>query len=191
MNFADMSEDTFRRYFDLEGADAVCTICNRAIRKHTHCMRLHYAMHERQCTSPTPREEYGGTSGDDQSSEDDDDDPSYVSDTQCTDTVERIVKYLAICPRSEMFDAVIRHAPDGVIQAICNAAVKVNQLEVPLTEQQKERFQSNHPLFRELTSPTASTERKRKVIESQHGGFLPILISAALGALASHLFGGS
>ena len=101
------------------------------------------------------------------------------------------MKYLAVCSKSRAFDAAIRDAPDGVIEAICNAAVKVDQLEVPLTERQKELFQSNRPLFRELTSPTAGIARKRKVIESQHGGFLPILISAALGALASHLFGSS
>jgi len=184
-----MSEDTFHSYFDLEGADAVCTICNRAIRKHNHCMRMHYAMHERHCTSPTSRQVNGGTSGDDQCSEDED--PSYVSDTQCGDTVGRILKYLAVCSKSRAFDAAIRDAPDGVIEAICSAAVKVDQLEVPLTERQKELFQSNRPLFRELTSPTAGIARKRKVIESQHGGFLPILISAALGALASHLFGSS
>ena len=184
-----MSEDTFRNYFRLEGADAVCTICDRSIRKHTHCMRLHFAMHERRCASPTPAEEGGGTSGDDQSSVDDD--PSHEPNTQHDASVEHTVRYLAVCPTSRAFDAAIRDAPDGVIQAICNAAIKVRDRDVPLTESQLEVFRSNPPLFRELTSPTASIEHKRQVIESQHGGFLPILISAALGALASHLFGGS
>ena len=185
-----MSEVSFRNYFRPDSVDGdakvVCTICDRVIRKHSPCMRWHFAMHERQGASPTPR-----PPEDSQSSEDSDDDLPYMSDTQCGDTVERYVRFLAVCPKSQTFDVVIRDAPDGVIEAICNAAVKVNQLEVPLTAQQKEVFRSNHPLFRELTSPTASIARKRKVIESQHGGFLPILISAALGALASHLFGGS
>jgi len=185
-----MAERNFRNYFQTVVEDgkekAECTLCGRVIVNNVGCMRMHYTkVHEREQLPSQPRR------ADDSECSEDDNDPFYVSDTECSDAAERILKYLAVCPSSRTFDAVIRDAPDGVIEAICNAAVKVKQLEVPVTESQKELFRSNRPLFQELTSPTSSIERKRKVIESQHGGFLPILISAALGALASHLFGSS
>ena len=186
-----MADHDFRSYFQTvveDGKEKVeCTLCGRVIVNNVGCMRMHYTkVHGRDQLPSHPRRVE-----DSECSEDDDDERSYVSDTECNDAAERILKYLAVCPRSRTFDAVIRDAPDGVIEAICNAAVKVKQLEVPLTESQKELFRSNRPLFQELTSPTSGISRKRKVIESQHGGFLPILISAALGALASHLFGSS
>ena len=186
-----MADHDFRNYFQTVVEDgkekSECTLCGRVIVKNVGCMRMHYTkVHERQSLPSRPRR-----AEDSECSEDDDDEPSYVPDTECGDAVERTLKYLVVCPRSRAFDAAIRDAPDGVIEAICDAAVKVKKLEVPLAERQKELFRSNYPLFRELSSPTSSIERKREVIESQHGGFIPLLISAALGALASHLFGSS
>jgi hypothetical protein len=109
------------------------------------------------------------------------------------DVVKRTVKYLQVCPNPQLFDAVVHAAPDEVIATICNAAYNVHEGDVALPEAHKNLFRAYRPVFLELTSPTTSMERKRKVIESQSGGFpfLPMLIGSALSALGSWLFGGS
>ena len=198
-----MSEDNIRNYFRLERVDGaekvVCTICDRVIRKHIHCMRMHFAMHERQCTSPTPhRAEDDAESGDDEEySEDNAPDISSHPERLRAEgrgyVVKRTVKYLVVCPSAQVFDGVVRCAPDDVIETISDAAHNVKEGQVHLTEAQKNLFRTHRAAIDELISPEVSTERKREVIESQRGwfAFLPLLISAALSALGGSLFGGT
>jgi hypothetical protein len=86
---------------------------------------------------------------------------------------------------------VTRAAPVGTIQDICDAALNVQQGDVHLTSKQKAFFSAHHKEFATLTSPRVSLARKRKVIQSQKGGFffIPALIGAALGAIGSKLIG--
>jgi hypothetical protein len=163
---------------------------------------MHFAMHERQSTPPPFRSADPDSQSDD-SEHTVDVPPLYTSNIEPYlqrlraidhgDVVKRTVKYLAVCPSPHLFDAVVHTAPDDVIAAISNAALNVEQGDVELTEPQKNLFRAHRPVFRELTSPTVSIKRKRKVVESQKGGFpfLPILIGSALGALGSRLFGGT
>jgi hypothetical protein len=86
---------------------------------------------------------------------------------------------------------VTRAAPDSTIRGICDAAYNVEQGDVHLSPKQKALFRAHRKEIAALTSPSVSLARKRKVIESQKGGFffIPALISAALGALGSSLIG--
>ena len=101
------------------------------------------------------------------------------------------LKYLATCTDPRAYSAVARAAPDGVIKVIANAAYNVQQGEVNLTPKQKALFRAHRKDIATLTSPRAGLARKRKVIQSQKGGFffLPALISAAVGAIGSKLLG--
>ena len=101
------------------------------------------------------------------------------------------IKYLATCTDPRAYIAVTRAAPVGTIQGICNAALNVEQGDVHLTPKQKALFRTHRKDIATLTSPRVSLARKRKVIQSQKGGFffIPALIGAAIGAIGSKLIG--
>jgi hypothetical protein len=105
--------------------------------------------------------------------------------------VRRTVKYLSVCTCPHAYRAVTRAAPDGVIRTIANAALNVERGPIHLTASQKALFRKHRRAIAILSSPTASIKAKRRVVESQTGGFpfLPILLGSALAGLGSRLFG--
>ena len=201
-----MAEHGVRDYFQLVTVDgkqkAACTICGRVIPNNVGCMRMHYTkVHDQEQLPSQPRRADDDSQSDDAQSGDSSTSPVFATDLQLyleqlraldhDDVVKRTVKYLAVCPNSQLFDAVVHAAPDDVIAAIGDAALNVREGDVELSEPKKKLFRAHHPVFLKLVSPTVSIKRKRKVIESQSGGFpfLPILIGSALGAFGSRLFG--
>ena len=104
---------------------------------------------------------------------------------------KRTVKYLSTCTDPSAYIAVTRAAPVGAIERICNAALNVEQGDVHLTPKQRALFRAHREEIATLTSPRVSLARKRKVIQSQKGGFffIPALIGAALGAIGSKVIG--
>ena len=78
-----------------------------------------------------------------------------------------------------------------MIADICNAALNVEQGDVHLSPNQKALFRTHRKDIATLTSPRVGLARKRKLIESQKGGFffIPALIGAALGAIGSKIVG--
>ena len=101
------------------------------------------------------------------------------------------VKYLATCTDPRAYIAVTRAASDEAIRRICNAALNVEQGDITLTPKQKALFRAHRTDIATLTSPRVGLARKRKVIQSQTGGFffIPALIGAAIGAIGSKLIG--
>jgi hypothetical protein len=102
------------------------------------------------------------------------------------------VKYLATCTDPRAYIAVTRAASDEAIRRICNAALNVEQGDnITLTPKQKALFRAHRQEIATLTSPRVRLARKRKVIQSQTGGFffIPALIGAAIGAIGSKLIG--
>jgi hypothetical protein len=105
---------------------------------------------------------------------------------------KRTVKYLAECTDPRAYTAVTRAAPDGAIHRICDAAFNVEQGDdIHLTPKQKALFRTHRKDIALLTSPRTGIARKRKIIQSQKGGFffIPALIGAALGAIGSKVIG--
>ena len=93
---SEMAEHNFRDYFQIVVEDgkekAECTLCGRVIVNNVGCLRMHYMkVHEREPLPSRPRR------AEDIECSEDDDEPSYASDTECGDAVERILKYLAVC----------------------------------------------------------------------------------------------
>jgi hypothetical protein len=101
------------------------------------------------------------------------------------------VKYLATCTDPRAYIAVTRAASDEAIRRICNAAYNVEQGDITLTPKQKALFRTHRAEIATLTSPRVGLARKRKIIQSQTGGFffIPALIGAAIGAIGSKLIG--
>ena len=198
-----MAGHNVRDYFQIVTEDgkekAECTLCGRTITNNVGCMRMHFAMHERQGISPTlhqadGNDERSGSNAPPDVSATEPPRDDQIRTVDRDDVVKRTVKYLAVCSCTNAIDAVLRAAPDQVIEAVCDAAYNVQQCRaVTLPESYKNMFRDHRPAIDTLASPTISLEDKRDFIESQTGGFafLPILISAALGALGSRLFGGS
>lgn len=107
---------------------------------------------------------------------------------RCT-TVKRTVKYLSVCSSPRAVRECIRGAPDSVVKCICNAAYNVERGDVVLNPKHKAFFGKHRKLIAKLTSRSSSLAAKRKVLQSQKGGFLiPALIGAAISALGNLLF---
>jgi hypothetical protein len=101
------------------------------------------------------------------------------------------IKYLATCTDPRAYIAVTRSASDEAIRRICNAAFNVEQGDITLSPKQKALFRAHRKDIATLTAPNVGLARKRKVIQSQTGGFffIPALIGAAIGAIGSKLIG--
>ena len=104
---------------------------------------------------------------------------------------KRTIKYLATCTDPRAYTAVTPAAPDSTIRAISNAAVNIEQGDIHLSPNEKALFRTHRKDIATLTSPRVCLARKRKIIQSQTGGFffIPALIGAALGAVGSKIIG--
>jgi hypothetical protein len=115
----------------------------------------------------------------------------YLKELPASKVDKNTVKYLATCTNPRAYTAVTRAAPVTTIKGICNAALNVEQGDIHLTPKQKALFRVHRKDIAALTSPRVSLARKRKVIQSQTGGFffIPALLGAAIGAIGSKLLG--
>jgi hypothetical protein len=173
-------------------------LCARTIPKNVGCMRLHYVRrHERDRATSAfdtlAATSYGASSYN----------PSQLFSATLEpylkllrtegrrSAVERTVKYLAVCPDANAFDAVVHYAPNDVIDTICRAAYHIERGGICLTEPQKNLFRLHRHAIATLTASRISRKRKRVAIESQKAAFpfLPTLIATAHDALGDDLFG--
>ena len=94
-----------------------------------------------------------------------------------TKITKRTIKYLASAPDSNVARAVLEKAPDGAVQAICNAALNVRQGEVRVPPRLKRLFKAHNKHFDLLTDPRVPLAAKRRLLTSrQQGGALPIVV---------------
>ena len=101
------------------------------------------------------------------------------------------IKYLQACTDPRAYAAVVRAAPDSTIRGISSTALNVERGEIHLTPKERALFRKHRKDIARLTSNLTSIARKRKVVQSQKGGFffIPALIGAALGAIGSKIVG--
>ena len=76
--------------------------------------------------------------------------------------VKRTVKYLAHAPNAAAVKAVLRSAPNEVIEAIANAALNAREGDDHLTPAQKQLFRANSRTFDILTDRRRTIEEKRR-----------------------------
>lgn len=99
-------------------------------------------------------------------------------------TVKRTVQYLSVCRDPKIRQLVLNKSSDGVIKAICNAALNVERGDVSLTPAQKRLFARHRKHISLLTARNVPLKKKRKALV-QRGGFLQFLLPALLGPIIS------
>ena len=107
--------------------------------------------------------------------------------------VKRAYKLLAECKDPRVRSAILNGAPEKLVKTICNAVLNVEQGDIALNKRQKQAFKKHRKAISKLTSRSYSLGQKRKFLKQKGGAFpiIPILLSTALTALGSALFGGN
>lgn len=75
------------------------------------------------------------------------------------------------------------------IKAICECCLNTLQGNVPLTKSQKKSLSRHKSTLRKLQDRKVSLVKKRKLIIQKGGGFLSVLIPAALSVISSLIHG--
>jgi len=81
--------------------------------------------------------------------------------------------------------ALIKASSNDLILAICEIVDNVLRGTVKLTPTQRKKLQSYKGQLRKLASKNVAPKEKRKVLVSQKGGFLPLVLAPALGLIGS------
>ena len=107
--------------------------------------------------------------------------------------VKRAYKLLAECKDPRVRSAILNGAPEKLVKTICNAVLNVERGDIALNKRQKQAFKKHRKAISKLTSRSYSLGQKRKFLKQKGGAFpiIPILLSTALTALGSALFGGN
>ena len=88
--------------------------------------------------------------------------------------VKCTIKFLSIVPDSVVVRKVILTAPDGVIRAICNAALNARENDVRIPPHLKHIFAKFHRHINRLTDRRCLLVETRRLLV-QRGGVLPII----------------
>ena len=107
--------------------------------------------------------------------------------------VKRAYKLLAECKDPRVRSAILQRAPEKLVKTICNAVLNIERGDIALNKRQKQAFKKHRKAISKLTSRRYSLGQKRKILNQKGGAFpiIPILLSTALTALGSALFGGN
>ena len=108
--------------------------------------------------------------------------------------VKRAYKLLAECKAPRVRSAILQRAPEKLVKTICNAVLNVERGDIALNKRQKQAFKKHRKAISKLTtSRRYSLGQKRKFLNQKGGAFpiIPILLSTALTAHGSALFGGN
>ena len=83
---------------------------------------------------------------------------------------------------------ILKNCSPDLITAICECAENILNGNVKVTENQRRRLQCHKGMLRKLRKKRQNANKKRLLL-TQHGGFLPALMDPILG-IASSLIGG-
>ena len=110
-----------------------------------------------------------------------------------SNVLKRAYKLLAECKDPRVRSAILNGARDKLVKTICNAVLNVERGDIALNKRQKQVFKKHRKAISKLTSRRYSLGQKRKFLKLKGGAFpiIPILLSTALTALGSALFGGN
>ena len=107
--------------------------------------------------------------------------------------VKRAFKLLAECKDPRVQSALLNWATDKLVKTICNAVLNVERGDIALNKRQKQAFKKHRKDISNVTSRSYSVGQKNKCLKGKGGAFhlIQILLSTALTALGSALFGGN
>lgn len=98
--------------------------------------------------------------------------------------IKRTVKYLSVAPDQLIVRNILQRAPDGVIRAICNAALNARSGEVYVPPHLRSVFRRHNHHFDILTDNRKPLKLKRNLL-IQQGGALPIIVPLLATVLGS------
>ena len=105
--------------------------------------------------------------------------------------IKRYLKFLAINKQRPLLNEAFTHAPSDVLRAISNACLNVASGQVKVCPAHKRVFGKYRNQIGLLSTKGPSLKRRREVLVQEGGfAFIPLLLSLALSALGSSLFGG-
>ena len=107
--------------------------------------------------------------------------------------VKRAYKLLAECKDPSVRSAILNGASDKLVKTTCNEVLNIERWDIALNKRQKQVFKKHRKTISKLTSRSNSLGQKRKFVKQKGGAFtiIPILLSTALTAFGSALFGGN
>lgn len=91
------------------------------------------------------------------------------------------------CPRA-LRKQLLKKLPSKIIKTICECSLNVLKGNIPISRYQKNQLGKHKTLLRKLATKKGSLYQKKRLI-IQKGGFLNILIPAAVSALTSLIHG--
>lgn len=101
-------------------------------------------------------------------------------------STERHLRFIDLCPPSLRKD-LLKRLPAPAVKAVCECALNTLKGNVPLTPHQKKKLRAHKQLLRRLADRRVSLFKKKKILVQQGGGFLSVLIPAALSVLSTIL----
>ena len=107
--------------------------------------------------------------------------------------VKTAYKLLAECKDLRVRSDILNGAPDKLVKTICNAVLNVERGDIALNKREKQAFKKHRKAISKVTSRRYSLGKKTMFLKQKGGEFpiIPILLSTALTALGSALFGGN
>ena len=93
------------------------------------------------------------------------------------------LQLIKVCP-AKLRQDFLRKLPNSGIKAVCECALNAIKGNVPLTSYQKAKLRGHKRTLRKLADKSIPLFKKRRLIV-QKGGFLGVLIPAALSVLTS------
>lgn len=106
---------------------------------------------------------------------------------------KRVVKYLAVCRDPQIQRLILQKSSDGVIKSISNAMLNAQQGDIHWSAAMKRKLRPHRKFISMMSSRGVPIAKKRRLLTSQRGGFLPLLgpiIGTVLGAVGPSLLGG-
>lgn len=97
------------------------------------------------------------------------------------------LELLDVCPE-KLRKGILEKLPNSGIKAICECSLNVLKGNVPLSERQKSCLSKHKNVLRRISNKKCPLHTKRKLIV-QNGGFLNVLIPAALTAITGLING--
>jgi len=94
----------------------------------------------------------------------------------------RQLQLLKVCPK-KLRKNLLKKLPTTCVKAICECSLNVLKGNVPLTKHQKTCLKKHKSTLRRLADKKSPLYTKRKLIV-QKGGFLGVLIPAAISAIS-------
>lgn len=108
-----------------------------------------------------------------------------MNTSDCPEIVRRNKEYIHILStcKPRMRKALLQSGPPELIHCLCEVALNSLAGVVQHSPQDRKKLQRHKHKIRELASRRISRKRKKEILVSQSGGFLPLLLKPLVGIL--------